>query len=78
MEDVVVDFIEAFKFDIHKLKIGDPMDEETDIGPLAKKEFVHSLKKVLKNAKKKGARSQTHGKKYGKGFSSILLFYSCS
>ena len=43
MEDVVVDFIEAFKLNIHKLKIWNPMDEETDIGPLAKKEFVRSL-----------------------------------
>ncbi len=75
MEDVVVDFIEAFKFNIHKLKIGDPMDEETDIGPLARKEFVHSLKQVLKDAKKTGARPQTHGKKCGKGFSSIQRLF---
>ena len=57
VEDVVVDFIEAFKLNIQKLKIGDPMDEETDIGPLAKKEFVHSLEKVLKDARKKRSRT---------------------
>jgi succinate-semialdehyde dehydrogenase / glutarate-semialdehyde dehydrogenase len=68
VEDVVVDFIEAFKLNIQKLKIGDPMDEETDIGPMAKKEFVHSLEKVLKDARKKGAEPQIYGKKYGKGF----------
>ncbi len=68
VEDVVVDFIEAFKLNIQKLKIGDPMDEETDIGPLAKKEFVHSLEKVLKDARKRGAEPQTYGKKCEKGF----------
>jgi succinate-semialdehyde dehydrogenase/glutarate-semialdehyde dehydrogenase len=68
VEDVAVDFIEAFKINIQKLKIGDPMDEKTDIGPLAKKEFVHSLEKVLKYARKKGAEPQTYGKKCGKGF----------
>jgi succinate-semialdehyde dehydrogenase/glutarate-semialdehyde dehydrogenase len=37
VEDIVVDFIEAFELEIQELKVGDPMDEETDIGPLAKK-----------------------------------------
>jgi len=68
VEDVVVDFIEAFELRIQKLKIGDPMDEETDIGPLAKKEFVDSLEKVLKDARKKGVEPQTYGEKHEKGF----------
>lgn len=68
-----MDFIEAFKLNIQKLKIWDPLDEETDIGPLAKKEFVYSLEKVLKDARKKGAEPKTYWKKYERGFSSILL-----
>jgi succinate-semialdehyde dehydrogenase/glutarate-semialdehyde dehydrogenase len=68
VEDVVADFIEAFELHMQELKIGDPMDEDTDIGPLAKKEFVDSLEKVLKDASKKGAEPQTYGEEHEKGF----------
>ncbi len=68
VEDVVVDFIETFELHIQELKIGDPMDEETDIGPLAKKEFVSSLEKVLKDARKKGAEPISYGEEHKKGF----------
>lgn len=55
IEDVIVDFIEAFELHMQELKVGDPMDEKTDIGPVAKKEFLDVLEKILKDAKKKGA-----------------------
>ncbi|RXA21789.1 NAD-dependent succinate-semialdehyde dehydrogenase [Methanosarcina sp. MSH10X1] len=67
-EDVVVDFIEAFELEMQELKIGDPMDEETDIGPIAKKEFIDSLERVLKDAKKKGAEPHVYGEEHNKGF----------
>ncbi|MGB4281522.1 MAG: aldehyde dehydrogenase family protein, partial [Methanosarcina thermophila] len=68
IEDVVVDFIEAFELEMQELKIGNPMDEETDIGPIAKKEFLDSLEKVLKDAKKKGAEPHIYGEEQSKGF----------
>jgi succinate-semialdehyde dehydrogenase/glutarate-semialdehyde dehydrogenase len=68
VEDVVVDFIEAFELHMQELKVGDPMDDETDIGPLAKKEFVSSLEKLLKDARKKGVEPQTYGEEHKKGF----------
>ncbi len=68
VEDAAMDFIEALKLHIQELKIGDPMDEETDLGPLAKKEFISSLEKVLKDARKKGAEPQTYGEEHKKGF----------
>ena len=68
VEDIVVDFIEAFELRVQELKIGNPMDEETDIGPLAKKEFIESLERVLNDAKKRGADPQVYGKKHEKGF----------
>ena len=68
VEDVVVDFIEAFELRVQELKIGDPMDEETDIGPLANKEFVDRLERVLRDARKKGAEPKVYGEKHEKGF----------
>ncbi|MGB9926887.1 MAG: NAD-dependent succinate-semialdehyde dehydrogenase [Methanosarcina sp.] len=68
VENVVEDFIKAFELHTKELKIGDPMDEDTDIGPLAKKEFVDSLDIILKDAIKKGARPQTYGGRHEKGF----------
>ena len=68
VEDVVADFIEAFERRVKELKIGDPMDEETDIGPLAKKEFLESLERVLKDAKMKGAELHVYGEGHKKGF----------
>ncbi|AKB54672.1 Succinate-semialdehyde dehydrogenase [NAD] [Methanosarcina barkeri 227] len=68
LEAIAVDFIEAFELEIQELKIGDPMDEETDIGPLAKKEFLDSLERVLKDVKKKGAEPHVYGEEQSKGF----------
>lgn len=68
VEDVVADFIEAFERRVKELKIGAPMDEETDIGPLAKKEFLESLERVLKDAKMKGAEVHVYGEGHKKGF----------
>lgn len=68
IENIAADFTEAFKLYMKGLKIGDPMDEETDIGPVAKKEFLDSLEKILKDAKKKGVKLHVHGKVPKKGF----------
>jgi succinate-semialdehyde dehydrogenase / glutarate-semialdehyde dehydrogenase len=68
VEDVVLDFIDAFELHMQELKIGDPMDEETDIGPLAKEEFVDILEKILKDARKKGTEPKAYGEEHEKGF----------
>ncbi|WP_292388925.1 NAD-dependent succinate-semialdehyde dehydrogenase [Methanosarcina sp. UBA5] len=68
LEDIAVDFIEAFELEMQELKIGDPMDEETDIGPLAKKELIDSLERVLKDVKKKGVEPHVYGEERKNGF----------
>ncbi|HET8687767.1 MAG TPA: aldehyde dehydrogenase family protein, partial [Methanosarcina sp.] len=63
-----MDFIEALELRVRELKIGNPTDENTDIGPIAKKEFLENLERVLKDAKKKGAEFHVYGEEHKKGF----------
>ena len=49
------------------------MDEETDLGPVTKKEFVDILEKTLTEAKKKGAKPRVYGVEYKKAFFSDQL-----
>ena len=73
VENIIEDFTKAFELEVQKLRIGDPMDEETDIGPVAKKEFVEILEKTLTEAKKKGAEPRVYGTEYEMAFSSDKL-----
>jgi succinate-semialdehyde dehydrogenase/glutarate-semialdehyde dehydrogenase len=56
MQQVIEEFKTEFIKQLSQLKIGDPMKEETDIGPVAKKQFVQDLYKQLKDAEMKGAK----------------------
>ena len=49
-------FTEALERELKTVKIGDPMDPATTIGPLAKREFVGVLSGQLEDAERKGAR----------------------
>ena len=54
---------------VKNLKIGNPMDLETDIGPLARREFVVGLDKQVKDSIKQGAKLLYGGKVLqGKGY----------
>ncbi len=55
MENIADEFKRHFTTRLKELKIGDPMDETTDIGPVAKKDILDSLKAQLKDAMAKGA-----------------------
>ncbi len=56
MADIAAPFMEALQREIHTVKIGDPMDAATTIGPLAKRELVEVLSGQLEDAERKGAR----------------------
>jgi succinate-semialdehyde dehydrogenase / glutarate-semialdehyde dehydrogenase len=68
MENILESFTTAFEREIQKLKIGNPMDEDTDIGPVAKKEFVTDLENILTKSKNKGAKPHVYGTEQEKGF----------
>ena len=61
-ENVYDDFIEKVKNSIEKLKMGDPLLENTDIGPLAKSKFSEELNTLVQSSIKKGAKCLLGGK----------------
>jgi len=48
---------------MRSLKVGDPLDEATDIGPLATPQIVHDLERQVKESVAAGARLLTGGTK---------------
>jgi succinate-semialdehyde dehydrogenase/glutarate-semialdehyde dehydrogenase len=68
MESVADAFRNKFIDVMNGLKIGDPMDKSTDLGPLAKLESVQDLQKQLDDAVEKGARVYRGPKPPNQGF----------
>ncbi|MBI2085597.1 MAG: NAD-dependent succinate-semialdehyde dehydrogenase [Candidatus Aenigmarchaeota archaeon] len=63
------DFLESFVDNIKKLRLGNPLDEATDIGPLARGDLRDNLDKAVKKSVGMGAKILVGGKtKQGKGF----------
>lgn len=55
-DEVAGEFTRKFTEEMEKLKIGNPLDEATDIAPLARPEFVEELKDQLKDAVDKNGK----------------------
>ena len=60
-KDIYDEFSEKFVQDMQALKIGDPMEETTDIGPLATPQIVNDLAEQVQKAIDSGARVLTGG-----------------
>ena len=62
-------FTEKLKSKIEKMKIGDPMDKKTDVGPVINKKQFDSVMSYIKTGKEEGAEILTGGNKSGeKGY----------
>jgi succinate-semialdehyde dehydrogenase / glutarate-semialdehyde dehydrogenase len=61
--EIYEEFEKRFVKEMQALKIGDPMEESTDIGPLATPQIVNDLDEQVKKAVASGARVLTGGKK---------------
>ena len=61
--EIYDDFEKQFVTEMQALKIGDPMTESTDIGPLATPQIVNDLEEQVKKAVASGARVLAGGKK---------------
>jgi succinate-semialdehyde dehydrogenase/glutarate-semialdehyde dehydrogenase len=62
-EDVADEFEALFVARMQALRVGDPMDEKTDIGPLATEQGLHDVEKYMSDAVAKGARVLCGGKR---------------
>ncbi len=62
-DEIYDEFEKRFVKEMRALKIGDPMEESTDIGPLATPQIVDDLDEQVKKAVASGARVLTGGKK---------------
>jgi len=56
MDKVADEFTNHFVARLREMKIGDPMDEKTDVGTMARKDILDGLKDQLRDAKAKGAK----------------------
>ena len=61
VKDVANEFIEKFVQKTEKLRIGDPLSEETDMGPLASSDGLENIHGIVQDAIDKGAEILTGG-----------------
>jgi succinate-semialdehyde dehydrogenase/glutarate-semialdehyde dehydrogenase len=63
VESIIGEFEDRFVKAVSQLKIGDPMDRETQIGPLARPEFVDDLERQVRESVRQGAAVLSGGKR---------------
>ncbi len=69
MDKAADEFRKHFIGRLKELKVGDPMDENTDVGPLARRDLLEALKSQLQDAQNSGAEIvQTDSLPLKKGF----------
>jgi acyl-CoA reductase-like NAD-dependent aldehyde dehydrogenase len=57
------EFIEKFVQKVEKLKVGDPLSEDTDMGPLVNEQGLNNIESTVKEAIKEGAELLTGGER---------------
>ena len=66
VKNVANEFIEKFVQKAEKLKVGDPLSDDTDIGPLVNTSGLNKIDSQVKEAVKEGAELLTGGEQIGK------------
>lgn len=72
-EAVADEFLEKFSIKVQKLKSGDPMNEDTYIGVLAREDLAEDLEKQINDSVKMGAKIVLGGKRNGTFFEPTIL-----
>ena len=63
VKDVADEFLTKFKAKMSALKLGDPMNKETQLGPLSSEDALKTILKQVEKAVSQGAKIETGGKK---------------
>ncbi|MCK4855506.1 MAG: aldehyde dehydrogenase family protein, partial [Bacteroidales bacterium] len=63
-EDVYESFLSLFREKVEALKVGDPMDPDTMIGPVARKDLLLELEDQLQHILTQGGKILTGGKRH--------------
>jgi succinate-semialdehyde dehydrogenase/glutarate-semialdehyde dehydrogenase len=62
-ESLEKSFIDALQTELERLTVGDPRDEETDLGPLAGSDLLDNLERQVEESVAEGARVVTGGRR---------------
>lgn len=63
VKKIANEFIEKFVQKTEKLNVGDPLSDQTDIGPLVNSKSVENMESVVKDSVRKGAEVLTGGER---------------
>lgn len=74
-ENVVDDFIQIFTKATKKLKLGNPLKKDTDMGPLIDEEAAIEVERLVNNAISEGAEVVTGGKRNKAFYEPTILKY---
>lgn len=72
-EDIADQFLDSFSEKISKIMQGDPLDENVQMGPLARMDLADKLESQLRRGIKEGARLVLGGQRDGCNFQPTLL-----
>lgn len=66
-------FLDEFKKQVEALKAGDPMDDKTDVGPLARVDLAEEIEKQVNDSVAMGAKVLLGGKRSGAFYEPTIL-----
>jgi succinate-semialdehyde dehydrogenase/glutarate-semialdehyde dehydrogenase len=72
-ESIADDFEKRFVAAMEALKVGDPLDESTDVGPLATPQIADDIEKQVRSSISAGAQLLTGGKRNGNYYAPTVL-----
>ncbi len=73
VKEVYEEFVEEFKNEMATLKMGDPMDEKTDVGCQAREDLAKELEEQVQKSVEKGAKIILGGKRNGAFYEPTIL-----